>query len=69
MNHVPAWKRRTAGVLFCAAIGLALASLGDSAQAKGKEAATLRYAKSYEEAVIEARQRNAMIYITWHKDN
>jgi len=67
--HRPAWHRRFACALFCAAAGLAFGLLGNSALAKEKKAAQLRYAKSYEEAVLEGRARNAMIYVTWHKDN
>ena len=47
-----------------------LAALGGSsdAHAKGKKEAHLRYAKTYAEAVAQARARNAHIFVTFHKD-
>ena len=47
-----------------------LAAIGGSsdAQAKGKKEAHLRYAKTYADAVAQARSRNAHIFVTFHKD-
>ena len=55
-----------AGLLAAAAFA---ALLGPDAVAKGKKDPTLRYAKSYAEAVREARARNTVIFATFHKDN
>lgn len=59
---------------FVAVTGLAitvgfLAAIGGSpdAQARGKDE-HLRYAKTYAEAVAQARARNAHIFVTFHKD-
>lgn len=38
------------------------------AHAKGKKEAHLRYAKTYAEAVAQAKARNAHIFVTFHKD-
>ena len=51
-----------------AALAFALPFAG-SAVAKDKEGPTLRYAHTYAEAVTEARDRNALIFATFHKDN
>lgn len=40
-----------------------------TAQAKEKEGPSIRWAQSYKEAVEEARDRNAVIFATFHKDN
>ncbi len=40
-----------------------------TAQAKEKEAPALRWAGSWKEAVEQSRDRNAVIFATFHKDN
>jgi hypothetical protein len=50
------------------AVSVALPWLG-SAQAKDKPGPTLRWAKSWGEAVAQAKDRNAVIFATFHKDN
>ncbi len=68
MSHRLAWHRRFACALFCVAAAAVFGSLG-SGLAKEEKETHLRYAKSYEDAVYEARARNAVIYVVWHKDN
>lgn len=48
--------------LFVAAVG------GHALAAKEKSGPHLRYAKTYAEAVMEAKDRNAVIFATFHKD-
>ena len=57
-------KRWTAA----AAIALALPWAG-SVAAKEKEAPALRWAHTWAEAVEQARDRNAVIFATFHKDH
>ena len=38
-------------------------------EAKEKEASAIRWAHSWKAAVEEARDRNAVIFATFHKDN
>ena len=47
-----------------------LVALGASprALAKGKEEAHLRYATNYAEAVAQARARNTVVFVSFHKD-
>jgi hypothetical protein len=52
-----------------AAATFALGIVGGDAVAKEKAAPHLRYAKTYAEAVAEARDRHAVIFATFHKDN
>ena len=40
-----------------------------TAQAKDGEAAAIRWAHSWKEAVEMSRDRNAVIFATFHKDN
>jgi hypothetical protein len=40
-----------------------------TAQAKDKEGPALRWATSWKAAVEQARDRNAVIFATFHKDN
>jgi hypothetical protein len=51
-----------------AAVALALPWAG-SVAAKEKEPPALRYAHSWADAVGQARDRNAIIFATFHKDN
>jgi hypothetical protein len=51
-----------------AALALALPWAG-SVAAKEKAAPALRYAHSWAEAVNQARDRNAILFATFHKDN
>ena len=38
------------------------------AHAKGKKDEHLRYAKTYAEAIAQAKARNAHVFVTFHKD-
>lgn len=51
-----------------AVVALALPWAG-SAVAKEKAPAALRYAHSWADAVAQSRDRNAVIFATFHKDN
>ena len=55
------------GLLVAAGFVFALGGT-PRAIAKGKKGEHLRYAKTYEAAVEEARARNAHIFVTFHKD-
>jgi hypothetical protein len=52
-----------------AVVALALPWAGSSQAAKEKEPAALRWAHSWADAVGQARDRNAIIFATFHKDN
>lgn len=39
------------------------------AEAKEKEGPALRWATSWKDAVLQARDRNAVLFATFHKDN
>ena len=57
-------------VALVAAAVVSVGALGGHAlAAKEKVGPHLRYAKTYAEAVAEARDRNAVIFATFHKDN
>lgn len=58
----------TATVGIIAAGFLVFLSGSPRALAKGKKGDHLRYAKTYQAAVEEARARNAHIFVTFHKD-
>ena len=51
-----------------AALAVALPWAG-SAQAKDKEGPALRWAHTWAEAVAQAKDRNAIIFATFHKDH
>lgn len=51
-----------------AAVALALPWAG-SVAAKEKAPPALRYAHSWAEGVAQARDRNAILFATFHKDN
>jgi len=57
-----------AGVLAMSAAAF-LFTGGGNALAKGKKVTHLRFAKTWAEAVTQARSRNAIIFATFHKDN
>lgn len=68
----PTSARWTRVLRWVAPAALALAAVVPSittAQAKEKEAPALRWAKSWKAAVEQARDRNAVIFATFHKDN
>jgi hypothetical protein len=58
------------GACLVAVTGFILALGGTPrALAKGKADAHLRYAGTYAEAVAQARARNTVIFVSFHKDN
>jgi hypothetical protein len=66
---MPRWSKV---LRWVAPAALALAVVVPSistVQAKEKEGAALRWATSWKAAVEQARDRNAVIFATFHKDN
>jgi hypothetical protein len=57
---------RWAGFL---AAGLSLAFLSPGAGAKSDKGPHLRYAATYAGAIQEARARNALVFVSFHKDH
>ena len=58
--------------MLACAVGAALLAVPfavSARAAKEKEATPLRWAHSWAEAVGQARDRNAVIFATFHKDN
>jgi hypothetical protein len=52
-----------------AAVAVAVPFAVSARAAKEKEPVALRYAHSWADAVGQARDRNAIIFATFHKDN
>jgi hypothetical protein len=61
--------RKTLAFAFplLAAVAAAVA-VPAAAKEKKKGAATLRYARSYAEAIAEAKDRNCVVFATFHSD-
>jgi hypothetical protein len=67
-------RRHVLGALFMGAVASALIATGalraPSAEAKTKKAEDgLHYAHSFAEAMKEAKERNVLVFATFHKDH
>lgn len=62
-------KRFFVAAALAATLPWAGGALAKPAQAKDKDGPDLRWARTWAEAVAQAKDRNAVIFATFHKDH